>query len=126
MAKRQRINADNRVQLHDCFGSKNWVLNTNLSRGNVYANSKIGKITADLSFSRDKVITQLVNQKEVKCSNSQDTPLIDSNKLKKQLQVSLSMKTNEFVTMSIKRLLENDISCGLTFLTTLLRFWMHF
>ena len=51
LAKRQRINANDRVQLHDYFGSKNWALNTNMSRGNAYANSKIGKIATDLSFS---------------------------------------------------------------------------
>ena len=30
LAKRQRINADDRAQLHDFFVSKDWALNTNL------------------------------------------------------------------------------------------------
>ena len=62
-AKRQRIDVDDRAQLHDFFVSKDWALNTNLPRGNVYANSKIGILVAGLGLSQDQVRTQLANYK---------------------------------------------------------------
>ena len=56
-AKRQRIDADARAQLHNFFVSKDWALNTNLPRSSVYTNSKIGILAADLGLSRDQVRT---------------------------------------------------------------------
>ena len=114
-AKRQRINADDRAQLYDFFVSKDWVLNTNLPRGNVYANSEIGILAADLGLSRDQVGTQLVNYKESKYGNRQIELLVDADKLEEDLRMSLSMETNEFVIETIKRILDGDVSGGRDF-----------
>ena len=62
-AKHQRIDADGRARLHDFFVAKDWALNNNLPRGNIYTNSKIGMLAADLGLSRDQVRTQLANYK---------------------------------------------------------------
>ena len=69
-AKRQRIDADARAQLHDFFISKDWALNTNLPRGNVYTNSEIGTLATDLGLSQDQVRTQLANYKESRARTS--------------------------------------------------------
>lgn len=50
-AKRQRLDVDDHAQLHDFFVSKDWALNTNLQRGNVYANIEIGILASDLRVS---------------------------------------------------------------------------
>ena len=63
-SKRQRIDVDDRAQLHDFFVAKDWALNTNLPRGNTYTNSKIRMLATDLGLSRDQVRTQLANYKE--------------------------------------------------------------
>ena len=39
--KRQQIDANDRAALRDFFAAKDWALNTNLPRGNVYANIKV-------------------------------------------------------------------------------------
>ena len=114
-AKRQRIDAGARAQLHDFFISKDWALNTNLPRGNVYANSEIGILAVELGLSRDQVRTQLVNYKESKYGNSQIELLVDAGELEEDLRMSLSMETNEFVTETLKRLLDGDVSDGRDF-----------
>ena len=77
--------ADNYARLHDYFVLKDWALNTNLPRGNVFANSKLGKMATDLGLSRDQVRNQLVNYKEAKYGNSQIEMLINANKLEEFL-----------------------------------------
>ena len=114
-AKRQRIDADARAQLHDFFVSKDWALNTNLPRGNVYTNSEIGIVAADLGLSRDQVRTQLANYKESRYGNSQIELLVNADELDEDLCLSLSMETNEFVTKTMKRLLDGDVSGGRDF-----------
>ena len=54
-AKRQRIDADDCASLHDFFAVKDWALNTNLLRGNVYDNSKVGMLSADLGLFSDRM-----------------------------------------------------------------------
>ena len=95
-AKRQRINADDRAQLHDFFVSNDWALNTNLPQGNVYTNSEIGTLAADLGLSRDQVRAQLANYKESRYGNSQIELLVNADELDEDLHLSLSMETNEF------------------------------
>ena len=114
-AKRQRIDADARAQLHDFFVAKDWALNTNLPRGNVYTNSEIGIFAAELGLSRDQVRTQLANYKEARYGNSQIELLVNADELDEDLRLSLSMETNEFVTTTMQRLLDGDVSAGRDF-----------
>ena len=69
-AKRRRINVDDRAQLNDFFVSRDWAQNTNLPRGNVYANSEIGMLAADLGLSRDQVRTQLAKRQGMATARS--------------------------------------------------------
>ena len=114
-AKRQRIDADDRVQLRNFFVIKDWTLNTNLPRGNAYGTSEIAKLTADLGLSRDQARTQLANYKEARYGNSQIELLVNAENLDEDLRLSLSMKMNEFVTTTMKRLLDGDLSGGRDF-----------
>ena len=95
-AKRQRIDANYQAQLHDFFVAKDWALNTNLPRGNVYTNNKIGMLASDLGLSRDQVRTQFANYKEVRYDNIQIELVVNADKLDEDLHLSLSMETNEF------------------------------
>ena len=83
--KRQRINADSRARLREYFASKDWALNTNLPRGNVFANSEHGKMAADLGLSRYQVRTQLVKYKDAKYDNSQVELLVNIDELEEDL-----------------------------------------
>lgn len=114
-AKRRRINDDDRAQLHDFFASKDWALNTNLPRGNVYTNSEIGTLATDLGLSRDQVRTQLANYKESRYGNSQIELLVNADELDEDLRCSLAMETSEFVIKTLKQLLDGDVSGGRDF-----------
>ena len=111
-AKRQRIDAEARAQLHDFFASKDWALNTKLPRSSVYTNSKIGILAANFEVSRDQVRTQLANYKEARYGNSQNELLVNADELDKDLHLSLLMESNKFVTTTMQRLLDGDVSAG--------------
>ena len=55
LEKRQQIDADNCARLHEYFASKDWALNTNFLRGNVFANSGLIKMAADLILPRGQM-----------------------------------------------------------------------
>ena len=57
-------------------------------------------------MSRDQVRTQLANYKESRYGNSQIELLVNADELDEDLRLSLSMETNEFVTTTMKRLLD--------------------
>jgi hypothetical protein len=56
--------------------------------------------------------TQLANYKESKYGNSQIELLVKSNELEEDLRISFLIETNEFVTKTVKRLLDGDVSGG--------------
>ena len=86
-----------------------------MPRDNIYTNSEIGTLAADLRLSRDQVRTQLANYKESRYGNSQIELLVTAGELDEDLCLSLSMEMNEFVIKTMKRLLGGDVSAGRDF-----------
>ena len=69
-------------------------------------------LAADLGLSQDQLRTQLANYKKSRYGNSQIELLVNADELDKDLRLSLSMETNDFVIKTMKWLLDGDVSGG--------------